>query len=164
MIEQQAQLLQVQSGQLDVQRQQLDDQRDLNARQADLMELQAQELRESLEDRQREASDRRRAQAALVFLWTERVGLNIPAGLTAHVMNQSPQPVYRAELRWYRGTAADDGPVPLPTIAPGGVADDTHEFPAGTNMDVADAVVTFYDAAGVKWRRRLDGVLTDLGD
>ena len=73
LIGQQAELLQVQSGQLEVQHQQLDDQRTINARQAEVMELQAQELRESLDERKREAEARRAAQASQVFIWVELV-------------------------------------------------------------------------------------------
>jgi hypothetical protein len=50
------------------------------------------------------------------------------------------------------------------TILPGEEEQATHEFAPGTVMDHAGAVLVFRDAAGVQWRRRLDGTLTDLDE
>lgn len=161
LIGQQAELLQVQSGQLEVQHQQLDDQRTINARQAEVMELQAQELRESLDERKREAEARRAAQASQVFIWVELADTEPPV-LEAHVVNSSHQAVYDPEVRWYRGTASDGRPNLLHTIMPGAEATARHKFPLDSNMAVIGGVVRFRDAAGVTWRRRTDGALTDL--
>lgn len=162
---QQAKLLEVQSGQLDLQRQQLDDQRHLNAKQSEVLELQADELRESLVERKREAAEQRKAQASMVFIWQYAESMP-PRGptVTAHVRNISDQPIYNPELRWHRGTAGhgDPNPEPLPTIMPGDEIARGRQFPPDTNMDVSGAVVRFTDAAGVRWLRRPDGYLNEF--
>ena len=163
MIGQQAELLQVQSGQLEVQRQQLDDQRAINASQAEVMELQAQELRESLDERKREAEARRAAQASQVFIWVQLVDTEPPV-FEAHVVNSSHQAIYDPEVRWYRGPASDGKPRLLHTIMPGAEATARHKFPSDTNIAVIYSVVRFRDAAGVTWLRQTDGALTDLED
>lgn len=139
-------------------------QQDLNEKQTPVLELQARELRESLEQRIREAEARRRAQASHVFLGLEPVGLNMPTGRTAHIANDSNEPIYDAQVRWHRGTAADGSDEPVPMVLPHEEVHATHGFPPDTNMEYAGAVLVFRDAAGITWRRRLDGTLTELGD
>jgi hypothetical protein len=78
--------------------------------------------------------------------------------------NASAEPIYDIEIRWYRGTAAHGDPDMLTTIFPGQIAGKIHDFPDHTNMDATDTVLRFRDAAGVRWRRRLDGSLTELDD
>jgi hypothetical protein len=55
---QQAELLNIQSGQLELQRQGLGEQRKVNVKQAEVMDLQARELGESLKQRKDEAEER----------------------------------------------------------------------------------------------------------
>ena len=79
------------------------------------------------------------------------------------VVNASNQPIYGAELGWHRGSAGhgDPNPEPLGTIMPGGESVHYRDFPDDTNMAVSGAVLTFRDAAGTTWMRRLDGGLVE---
>lgn len=159
-----------QSEQVSALKDQVKAQQTLNEKQTPVLELQAQELRESMDDRKREAderkreaAERRRSQARHVFLGVERVGLNMPTGITATVRNSSNEPIYELRFGWYKGVAADGSDELEPmTLLPGEEAAATHEFPAGTNMNVVGATLIFRDTAGILWRRRLDGTLTDL--
>ena len=144
----------------------------LNEKQTPVLELQAKELQESIDDRkreaearEREAAERRRAQARHVFLAVNPFGLNMPTAITATVQNSSNEPIYDPQFRWYLGVApAGTDEVDSVTLLPGEEAQATHEFPPGTNMDHAGAVLVFRDTGGVLWRRRLDGTLTDLDE
>jgi hypothetical protein len=178
----QSQEVRDQASMLKVQSDQLDEQRKINAEQTRVLALQTEELRESLEERKREADQRRRAQAAQVFISEEHASGSSVKGVTdsdrfgaigfggvdcivaiATVVNDSNQPIYDAELRWYRGSAGhgDPNPEPLGTIMPGKESDTSHDFPLDTNMDVSGAILRFRDAAGVKWIRRPDGGLVE---
>jgi hypothetical protein len=147
-------------------------QQQLNEKQTPVLELQAKELQESIDDRkreaearEREAAERRRAQARRVFLGVKPFGLHMPTGITAMVQNSSNEPIFDAQFRWYKGVAPDGTSEVEPmTLLPGEEAQETHEFPPETVMDHAGAVLIFRDAAGVQWRRRLDGTLTDLDE
>jgi hypothetical protein len=168
---QQAELFKVQSGQLELQRQQLEDQRAASVRQAEVLDLEAAELRESLGERKREADRRHGDQASRVFI-QEVVGPSYAATeeggspgqtISAVAVNTSDQPVYDAENRWRRGSEGygEPNPGPLGTILPDSRGERRRGFPAGTNMEVSGAVLSFRDAAGTVWMRRPDGGLTE---
>lgn len=129
-----------------LQREQLNDQREANFRQAKVLGLQADDLRESLDERKREASARRRVQASQI-----QISIDPRAGNTmrATIMNSSAQALHAAELRWLLDSESygDPNPELLGTIPP--MSDCTTErgFPANTDREAADAILTFRDAA-----------------
>jgi hypothetical protein len=160
----QAEMLRVQSGQLA-------EQRKINAEQVKVLALQADELRESLAERKREAYDRKRAQASRVFIEEERhsyindrqVITGGSAWIGLKVMNGSDEPVYEAELRWHLGTAphGDPDPEPIGTVMPHQDVAKRRVFPQDANLEICGAILTFRDAAGIKWTRSPDGDLTE---
>jgi hypothetical protein len=168
---QQAELLKVQAGQLDLQLQQFGEQCQANARQAGILELQGAELRESLADRKREAAARHRAQASCVLIAEMRHPyISDPAVITggtayieARISNDSGEAIYDAELRWHQGSApyGEPNPEPLRMLIPHDGVYGRRVFPRDTNLDVCGAVLTFRDAAGVRWMRKSDGELTE---
>jgi hypothetical protein len=78
-------------------------------------------------------------------------------------MNNGDEPVYGAELRWHVGTAphGDLGPEPVGTIMPHEQVHRRRVFPQEANLEVCGAVLTFTDAAGIKWMRGPDGSLSE---
>jgi hypothetical protein len=147
---QQAELLQVQSGQLELQRQQFADQR----------------------------AERRRAQASGVFIWYEtgpdprltdaQIEKGVPwgEGVTAHIENTSGQPVYDVTIDWYRGTASWGEPDYRTVLLPGDKAASTRtfpeDFPAEADLTLFTPAARFRDAAAVYWFLRPDGHLDEI--
>jgi hypothetical protein len=169
--QQQAKMIEIQTGQLEVLRSQFEAQREAMTAQAEVLSLQASDLRESLEERKREARRRHRAQAASVFIsqqvmpqhsYYQATSFNGPAA-KVQVRNASGQPIYDAELLWRRGSASwgDPNPQPLGTLLPNAEETQVREYPPDTNMDVSGAILRFSDAAGIKWIRRPDGHLEE---
>lgn len=79
-------------------------------------------------------------------------------------VNSSGEPAYDAELRWHLGTAphGDPNPEPIGTLMPASPIDSRGRvFPDDANLEVCGAVLTFRDAAGVRWMRRSDGGLSE---
>jgi hypothetical protein len=158
----QAEMLQIQSGQLA-------EQRKINAEQTKVLELQATELRESIDERKREAEQRHRDQASRVFVWEERGKdeVNFPPDsppapwVTAYVVNTSEQPVYNVIISW-RLDGRPEGQRHLMPIMPGDDAKDTKSVPSGADPATFGAVAFFRDAAGVTWRTRPDGQLEEI--
>jgi hypothetical protein len=161
-----------QTSMLKVQSEQLAEQRKLNERQTGVLALQAAELRESLEERKREALDRRSAQASRVSLAVKMLDSGRAAGdnrngfqLEATVVNASDQqqPIYDVKLYWYCGSEGYGTPNPEPL---GTVLNWEKEIrhrdylPEAAPKDCG-AVLTFRDAAGVRWIRMSDGVLSE---
>jgi hypothetical protein len=176
---QQANLLEIQSDQLDIQRQQLVDQREASARQAEVFELQATELRESLEERKRDTEERRRAQASCIFIWDERsdsdpavnqvqsaLGVVSRRGISVHIENTSPQPIYDLTISWYKGTAPWDEPERCSILMPGKRMDVARtlplDVPGQVDRSLFWATVLFRDAGGCCWRARAGGHLDEI--
>jgi hypothetical protein len=158
-----------QSAQVELQRTQLDDQVAFNREQTTVLALQADEMRQAAADRQRAADGRRRAQAAQVFLWTERkqdpaTPDAAPRVLHVHVKNSSSQPVYELELQWHDGSAPWGDPDRHPhPLMPGEQADWSRPKTGSGVISGLDAVAVFTDAAGARWRRHSDhGELDEL--
>jgi hypothetical protein len=141
--QQQAKLLEIQSGQLDLQRRQFDDQ----------------------------LAERRRAQASCVFIWTEtRVDERFrerpaPEDVSAKIKNTSGQPVYDLTIGWHKGTAPWGEPDHIPVLMPSGEVTRIRTLPAdrpaAVDRTLFGAVARFRDAAGVHWRLRPDGQLDE---
>jgi hypothetical protein len=144
----QAQMLKVES-------EELAEQRKLNAEQAKVLELQAADLRESLEERKREADEQHRAQAARVFIGASR---DSAYHVTA-VVNLSDLPAYDAQI-WY--SSNPDSPYTVGTVLPGerAHAERARQF-RYPRKAIEAAVLTFRDAAGVRWVRTPDGTLSE---
>jgi hypothetical protein len=157
---------------LRVQSEQLAEQRKVNAEQIKVLKLQAAELRESIDER-------KYAQASRVYIDTKvgpdprisqaqrTAGTPAPETVTAHVKNDSDQPIYYAELVWNDDTLGPNEMVVWPgaerlarVILPGGEVTRTKD-PVDT-PDARDAVLTFRDAAGIHWLRAPDGYLMDF--
>lgn len=135
---------------------------------AQLRALQVAELRAAAAERERLAVERRREQAAMVTIRLDREPHTVEPPTTQYrvsINNASPHPVYDLRLRWYQGTApwryngADVNE--LAHLMPG--ADEVRErvFDGGSLVSLG-AVLEFTDAAGVRWRRRLNGELVEL--
>jgi hypothetical protein len=154
-------------------------QQEINRQQAAVLELQAKDLAESLAERQQDREQRRQAQAARVFILQEVIppesrvanvyvetkdGEPLRPLVAARVHNKSDQPIYDAEVLWRRGSASwgEPNPEPLPVIMPDSEVQTSREFPEDTNFDRSGAIVRFRDAAGVRWVRRPDGVLSEV--
>jgi hypothetical protein len=157
-----------QSKEVELLGQQLKDQQAINEKSATVADLQAQELRESLEQRKADAATQRRAQASKVFIveQTDRYMVGKPGkdtlGVTARVMNESDDPIYKVLLSWHLGTAPQ-GRDPIDgAMMPGAESSAMQYVPDGANPDQFGAVVFFYDATGVCWRRRPDGQLDEI--
>jgi hypothetical protein len=58
---------------------------------------------------------------------------------------------------------ARPNPEPLGTLMPGPAEMRWRDFPAETSADACGAVLRFTDAAGVRWERRPDGYLSEVG-
>jgi cbb3-type cytochrome oxidase subunit 3 len=119
--------------------------------QAAMLELQRQQLAEQQEDR-------RRAQALRVFV-------GAPQGLTNDMRmfarNASEFPVYDAQIRYLQDGGLSSAEK-LGNIMPGSQKDVRKQ---GRGDAVAKAVLTFRDAAGVRWIRMPDGTVSEqLGD
>lgn len=83
-----------------------------------------------------------------------------------HVKNASDQPIYDAELYWRRGSSGWGDPNPeslRATIMPDDGDDKIRDFPSGSNMQVCGTVLRFTDTAGIRWLRRPDGYLSEIG-
>ena len=108
---------------------------------------------------QREADERRRAQAAQVF-----VGAPQPAqpnaGTVPYAKNASDLPIYDAQF-WDDGTGTLNSD-PLGVIMPGKKISGSGSviFPA-REAAVSGVILTFLDAAGVRWIRMPDGLLNE---
>jgi hypothetical protein len=172
-----AMMIEIQSGQLDAQRQQLEAQKQVSERQATVLDLQAEDLKVSIAERERAAEGLRRAQASRVFLWTEAVpaakpdpqsaaqqifGPPGPGKTYVRVRNTSDQPVYDLQFRWRIG----ESPLPpftepLAMVFPG--SSKYQARPVHPSADALDfgADITFRDAAGLKWIRRINGELDE---
>jgi hypothetical protein len=157
------------------QSQQLKDQQKINSTQTVVLELQARELRESLEERKRD-------QAARIFI--ELTGSPPPTWVTVEagqpepeplpwrflvtVSNTSSQPVYDLEVRWQLGTQPLDTPGVQARLMPDRTArfERSHLLLSSphlpVNPGVISAVLVFRDAAGARWRSRLNGKLEEI--
>jgi hypothetical protein len=163
-----------QSAALATLRSQAGDQQATNAKLASAAELQVQELRASLEERERAREERHRGQASRVFIWQEvtppnpataymetSAGRSMPVRITAMVSNDSDQPIYGVRVLWSREAAPVGEPDMVPQLMPGKAFKPPRDFPADTNPDDVDIVLSFRDAAGVPWRRTRDGALAE---
>jgi hypothetical protein len=162
-----------QASMLEVQAKQLDEQVRLNAKHIEVLKLQAIQLERSTEVLQYQAELARRAQATRVFitlgparLVDEVVDMLPLRGrrdikLIATVQNTSDQPIYGAEISWNLGTVVNGESKPLGVMLPGAEVSGEHLFPHDADM-TSGADVTFTDASGVRWRRRLDGELNEF--
>jgi hypothetical protein len=152
--EKQSQEVSDQADMLDLQRRQLAEQEKTSAKQAVVLELQATELRESLEQRRRDMDERRRSQAVRVFV-------GAPPGLTNDMemfaRNASEFPVYDVRI-WYLQSDGLGVGEKLGTIMPGA---QKQARKRGRLDAVAKAVLTFRDAAGVRWIRLPDGAVSE---
>jgi Phage integrase family len=121
--------------------------------------LQATELRESLEERKRESAERYRAQATRVFTGARwHAGEGQPDYFSLRVVNVSDFPAYDAQV-WY--SVEPSSPLDLGTVLPG----ESTDVERGSGWSgfrsaqeaIQIAVLTFRDAAGVRWLRMPDG-------
>lgn len=174
-VEDQKNLLTVQSGQLELQGQQFEEQRKVNVEQVRVLALQAKELEESLAVRAQEAAERRSAQAARVFLAQSPGGVAYEheeddepayAQFDLVIKNTSDRPIYDARLHWYIGEVEQDDSwgfgEPLGTMMPGSEISRFRRFDPSVNRDDSRPVVRFRDANGVKWQTDKNGDLKDL--
>jgi len=161
-----------QASMLQVQSEQLAEQRKVNERQTEVLELQANELRESLEERKREAVDRRSAQASRVSLAVKMLDTGRTAGddrngfrLEATVVNASEQqqPICDVRLYYYRGPEGYGMPNPelLGTVLNWEKEIRHRDYLPGSAPEDCGAVLTFRDAAGIRWTRMPDGALSE---
>jgi hypothetical protein len=108
---------------------------------------------------QREAAERRQAQAARVF-----VGAPQPAqpnaGTVPHAKNASDLPIYDAQF-WYDGTGTLNSDA-LGMIMPGKkISGSGSVIFSAREQAVSGVILTFIDAAGVRWIRMPDGALDE---
>jgi hypothetical protein len=161
--------------QLGVQRQQLEDQNTAFEKQ---LAVQQQQLDDQRKAFQRDFDDRRKAQAKLVFLWTEvttdsvltqaqhaSTGITPSSFLVAHVRNTSKQPVYDLEITWHQGAALRGSVEGHGTVMPDAGADVRRELTGGPSAAVSGSpfrvTLSFRDAAGVRWEVDEDGELKE---
>jgi hypothetical protein len=159
---------------LRVQSEQLAEARKVNAEQIRVLGLQAEEFRQAAADPERDLQERRRAQAAMVYMWTAPAhvavdGVGSPEmTLEAYVRNTSPQPIYDVQFTWQIITAdrrkivgGTECEAPLMPLA---MSSARAPRTPGVLVDrpYADAAVTFRDRAGVWWRTEPSGHLEEL--
>lgn len=174
----QSQEVRDQASMLEVQSEQLAEQRKVNEKQIEVLGLQGNELRKAAADRLRAAEELKHAQASRVYIETEigpdprisqaqrAAGAAAPETVTAHVKNDSDQPIYYAELIWdddslgYNEMLVWPGAERLAKVIPAGGEASRTKDPIDT-PDARDAVLLFRDAVGVSWLRAPDGDLMD---
>src|SRR5690349_6181576 len=145
---------------LKVESQELAEQRKINAAQAKVFELQASDLHESLEERKREAAERYRAQAAQVFIGATG---SANRGFWPVVVNGSGFPAYDVQV-WYFSPEYSQlsDPYDLVTVLPGDRATVERLGPTSSaQAAIQTRVLTFRDAAGVRWVRMPKGTLSE---
>jgi hypothetical protein len=98
MINQQEDMLRVQSDRLDVYRGQVEEQHHINATHSEVLELQVHEIHASLEQRERAAEEERRAQAAKVSAWFGGDGSGLWG---ARIRNASDLPIVDVRVFFY---------------------------------------------------------------
>jgi len=101
----------------------------------------------------RDIAERRTAQAARVF--AEITG-DIPG--RPYAKNGSDFPIFDAQL-WYSEPGGVSGPDELGSIMPGGTAKITRQLHVGEAL--TGPILTFRDAAGIRWIRIPDGTLKE---
>lgn len=118
---------------------------------------QSQEVGLLLGQAKRDTDERRRAQASRVFLAAPRDEVRL---VSPYAHNASELPVYNAEIRY----GGPDGGLRvlseseiLGMIMPGETASATRQFPADEALKFA--LLTFRDAAGLRWVRSPEGAL-----
>jgi hypothetical protein len=103
----------------------------------------------------RDIADRRQAQAARVFTGVED---RQPRYAHPYAKNGSDYPVYDAQL-WQSGPGGLGNPKDVGMIPPGGLGIDGRDI---RYLDAVDnTVLTFRDAAGIRWIRMPDGTLKE---
>jgi hypothetical protein len=116
---------------------------------------QSQEVALLLEQNEREAFERRRVQAA-------RVSIGPPPDpdrpVSPYAYNDSDLPIYDVQF-WYSYPGRIAGPDNVRSIKPGEAAG--VNLRQGNEDALAKAILTFRDAAGVRWMRMPDGVLKE---
>jgi hypothetical protein len=118
---------------------------------------QSKEVTLLLEQNKRDTDERRRAQAARVFLGAPP---DEGALVSPYARNASDLPVYEARIR-YGGPGADlSEPEYLGTLWPGDMASAERQFSSPEAL--LHTVLTFRDAAGIRWMRFPDGELGEL--
>jgi hypothetical protein len=105
-----------------------------------------------LEQNKRDTDERRRAQAARVFLGAPPDEGN---HVSPYVRNASDFPVYGVRIRYYESGKLSD-PEKLGTVMPGDFAAAKRQFPT-TGKALEHTILTFRDAAGLRWVRMPDG-------
>jgi hypothetical protein len=136
------------------------------------LSMQREQLKEQQGVLAREAEDRRRAQARLVFLWTEVTTDSVltqaqraASGVTpntiqvTHVRNTSRQPVYDFEVSWYDGASFHNSMTGNGVVMPDSGTDLKEELRAGQQR--YRVTLSFRDAAGVRWHVDEDGNLKE---
>jgi hypothetical protein len=135
-----------------------------------LRALQIEELRAHAAERERLAAERHHEQASKVTIRLDREPHTVEPPTTRYrvsINNASPSPVYNLRLSWYHGTTPwnynGTHVNELPHLVPG-VDEQRSRFREDGDLVTLGAVLEFTDAAGVRWRRRLGGELTELAN
>ena len=153
---------------LELQRRQLAEQEKTSAKQAEELELQRRQF-------ERDQFERRRAQASLVFVWTERGYDERYPGeessgnhdtLTVYVTNTSQQPVYDVTISWYQGDSPwDSSKDEQSVLMPGSQFGVTRYLPPLMSLPAGKrrfgGAASFRDASGVRWALTPTGQLTE---
>jgi hypothetical protein len=172
-VEDQAEMLKVQSERLEVYRKQAEEQHEINASHGEVLELQAREIRASLDQRERAADEERRRQAAKVSAWFAKD----PAGIWgARIRNASDLPVVDVRVFFYyiaeQSPGGDWEPVlrgapaeRIRVVPPQGdrffaIPEQVLGMMDQVGDDVYAVGIRFTDAAGNHWERDPRGALT----
>ena len=144
---------------------QVSDGQELARQQADLLKVQSDQLELQRRQFERDQDERRRAQASLVFVWTEKgYDERFPDAaasgdhdtLTVHVTNTSQQPVYDLTISWHLANEPwGDRPDEESVLMPGSSWGVTRNLPPFLPLTAAgrrySGTARFRDASGVHW-------------
>jgi hypothetical protein len=128
--------------------------------QGEMLKFQAEEFRQLSQDREREAQERRRAQAVMVYVWSDRAAAD-PSTVMVHLRNTSQQPVYGVQLGWQRDGQFRGRSEHVTPIMPGETVGTGLMQPPDTLLPPSAAAAIFRDRAGIWWCARPDGSLEE---